>query len=86
MIDMELHSTILTKIQAIIRQELNDTDLVINEGTTAAEVPGWDSLTHVQIIVAVEKTFGLRLKSSEVAQLENVGSLINIVLARGTTL
>jgi len=84
MTDIEFRSDVLGKIQGIIRQELNDPELVINEATTAADVPGWDSVTHVQIIVAVERTFGMRLKSSEVAQLENIGSLINVVLSRGT--
>jgi acyl carrier protein len=58
--------------------------LVIDEKTRALDVSGWDSLTHVQIIVGVEKKFGLRLKASEVAQLEHVGSLIDFVIARGT--
>jgi len=84
MTDIDIRSDVLGKIQGIIRQELNDPELVINEDTTAADVSGWDSVTHVQIIVAVERTFGMRLKSSEVAQLENIGSLVDIVLARGT--
>jgi acyl carrier protein len=62
---------------------VNDPDLQITEKTTASDVDGWDSLTHVQIIVAVEKDFRFRMKASEVAQLENVESLINVVVARG---
>jgi acyl carrier protein len=83
MSDSTLRSNILSKIIAIIRREVNDPDLPITEITTASDVDGWDSLTHVQIIVAVEKDFRFRMKASEVAQLENVGSLINVVVARG---
>jgi acyl carrier protein len=83
MSDSTLRSNILSKIVAIIRREVNDPDLQITEKTTASDVDGWDSLTHVQIIVAVEKDFRFRMKASEVAQLENVESLINVVVARG---
>lgn len=80
---MENRTEILLKIQDVVRDELNDPDLVIDEKTRASDVSGWDSLTHVQIIVGVEKKFGFRLKASEVAQLEDVGSLVNHVVARG---
>jgi len=76
-------SAVLARIRDIIRVELRQPDLAIEESTTAADVTGWDSLTHVQIIIATEKAFGIRLKSFEVAQLEDVGSLVNIALARG---
>ena len=80
---MESRTEILQKVQDVVRDELNDPELVIDEKTRASDVSGWDSLTHVQIIVGVEKKFGFRLKASEVAQLEDVGSLIELVIARG---
>jgi acyl carrier protein len=82
MADSDLRADVLAQIQTIIRQVLDDPEIVIRDTTTAADVSGWDSLTHVQIIVAIETAFGIRLKSSEVAQVENVGSLIDIALAR----
>ena len=80
---MDSRTEILQKIQDVVRDELNDPELIIDERTRASNVPGWDSLTHVQIIVGVERKFGFRLKASEVAQLEDVGSLIDLVIARG---
>lgn len=80
---MENRTEILEKIQDVVRNELNDPELVIGEKTRASDVSGWDSLTHVQIIVGVEKKFKFRLKASEVAQLEDVSSLIDHVIARG---
>ena len=53
----------------------------MTEQTTAQDVPGWDSLTHVQIIVGVEQAFGIRMTSTEVAQLDNAGSLVDVILA-----
>jgi acyl carrier protein len=79
---MKNRTEILLKIQGVIRDELNDPEMVIGEKTRASDVSGWDSLTHIQIIVGVERKFGFRLKASEVAQLEDVGSLIDLVIAR----
>jgi acyl carrier protein len=44
-------------------------------------VPAWDSLMHVTLIIAVERSFGVRFKSSEVANLQNVGDLVDLVEA-----
>ena len=84
MIDNDkLHTNVLNKVQEIIRQVVDDPELVITRSTRADNVKGWDSLTNVQIIVAAEKLFRVRFNSSELSQLENVGSLLDIILARG---
>jgi acyl carrier protein len=70
---------ILERVQSIAASVLNLPDLELGEDTTAHEVPGWDSLTHVQIIVGVEQAFGIRMTSTEVAQLENAGSLVDVI-------
>lgn len=74
-------SNILSRIGFIASDILNISDLLITEDTMASDVPGWDSLTHVQIVIAVETAFNIRMTATEVAQLENVGSLIDIVEA-----
>ena len=73
---------VLIRIREIVAGVVRNPKLSLEEATTADQVAGWDSLTHIQIIVAVEKAFKVRLKASEVAQLSNVGSLIDIVVAR----
>lgn len=47
----------------------------LREDTTAAEVPGWDSLNHVNVILSVEKRFNVHFKNLEVLKLKNVGDL-----------
>jgi acyl carrier protein len=76
-------SEVFRRLSDIIRTELNREDVVIKEDTTALDVPGWDSLHHISIIIAVETSFGLRLKTSEVARIQNVSGLVDIILARG---
>jgi acyl carrier protein len=52
-----------------------DEDVVISESTTAKDVPGWDSLNHVRLMVALEKAFKVRFAAGEVNDLKNVGDL-----------
>ena len=52
-----------------------DDDVVISETTTAPDVPGWDSLNHVRLMVALEKTFKVRFAAGEVNDWKNVGDL-----------
>lgn len=74
---------VLDKLTTIVRQQLRSEDIVITEASTTRDVPGWDSLAHVGIIVAAEKAFEFRMRSTEMAKMVNVGSLVDIVVARG---
>jgi acyl carrier protein len=64
------------KLQQTFRQVFNAPALELREDMTAADVRGWDSLKHVELMVAVEAAFGVRFKTAEVANMENVGALI----------
>jgi len=63
----------------VFRKTFDKPDLEIRPEMTAADVDGWDSLTHVELISAVEKTFGLKFKLKEITKLQNVGDLIALV-------
>ena len=67
MIETALKKTILDALK------LNDWDL--QDETKASEVPGWDSLHHVNVILAVEKRFGVKFRNLEVLKLKSVGDL-----------
>jgi len=70
---------ILERINRVVVDILGSPDLALSEETTAGEVSGWDSLSHVQILLGVEDAFGIRLNATEIAQMENTGSLIDLV-------
>jgi acyl carrier protein len=70
---------VLHRIRQIVANTVGPINIEISESTMASQVEGWDSLTHVQIVVAIESEFNVRLSSSEIAQLENIGSLVDIV-------
>lgn len=70
---------ILARVEEIFREELEQDDLVLTDETTAENVEGWDSLSHVQLVAAMEEAFGIEFKSREILSWENVGDLIDSI-------
>ena len=64
---------ILAQVQDVFREELEVDDLVLTDETTADDVEEWDSLSHVQLVVALEKSFGIKFTSREILSWDNVG-------------
>jgi len=69
----------LIKIRDILRDVLNSPDLEIGPETTARDVPGWDSLAHISLVVAVEQEFSIKFALAELQSLQNVGEMIELV-------
>jgi acyl carrier protein len=63
------------RLQDVFRDVFGQRDLILRDELTAADVKGWDSLKHVELIMCIEQTFGVRFKTAEIATLENVGAL-----------
>ncbi len=72
----------LEKLTQVFQQVFDDDELEVTRETSAKDVEGWDSLMHVTLIVNVEKAFGVKFSSSEVASMKNVGDLLDLVDAR----
>lgn len=72
-------SEILKKVNEIFCDELDNDDIVLNDENTADDVEEWDSLSHIQLIVAVEKAFGIKFTSNEILSWNNVGELIDSI-------
>ncbi|MGH7818537.1 MAG: acyl carrier protein [Candidatus Binatia bacterium] len=63
----------------VFRDTLGDDTIRLRPETTAQDVDGWDSVTHIQLLVAVERAFGIRFNTGEVAGLANVGALVRLI-------
>ncbi len=72
-------NVILAKVQNIFREELELEDLELTDETTADDVEGWDSLSHIQLVAALEEAFGIEFKSREILSWDNVGDLIDSI-------
>ena len=61
---------------------LDNKNIIINLNTTANDVEDWDSLNHIQLVVAIEKRFNIRFKSSEIRNWNNVDEMIESILTK----
>lgn len=75
-------SEILSKLSEIFREELDNEEITLTEETTANDVEEWDSLSHIQLIVAVEKAFGIRFTSSEIQSWNNIGEMVDSIASK----
>jgi acyl carrier protein len=74
------------QIFEIIRQSVGKMELRLEPAMTPADVPGWDSITHVRIVVALEKRFNFQFETAEVVRLQSelrrIGDLTKIIHER----
>ncbi len=71
---MEIDEIIL-QVNDIFKDVFDDTSLVIGYETSAKDIDDWDSLTHIELVVSVEKHFKIRFTSSEITSFKNVGEM-----------
>jgi acyl carrier protein len=72
----------LDTLQDVFRMVFDDEELRITADTTANDVDGWDSLSHVNLILAVETRFKVRFTQKELLTLKSVGDLHRAILSK----
>lgn len=75
---------IKNKLTEIIRDVLDDENLILDRETSANDVEDWDSLAHISIIVAIEKEFKVKFDLYELKPLKNLGEMIDLIQAKRT--
>jgi acyl carrier protein len=74
-----LQTSRMEALQEIFRDVLDDPALCIDRSSSALTVPGWDSLAHVRLVVAVEQQFKIKFALGELEQLKNVGEMLDLM-------
>jgi acyl carrier protein len=77
-------ATVYTRLTPIFREVFDDDTITPHETMTAAEVPAWDSLSNIRLVVAVEQEFKIQFTTGEVAGLKNVGEFVSVIQQRST--
>mgnify|MGYP001449433849 FL=1 len=67
-------------LHPIFRDVFDDDELVIEAKTTANDIDGWDSLTHIRLVISIEKALDLRFTAAEISELENVGEMVELIV------
>lgn len=70
---------ILEELTDIVRSVLGERDVVLRAETVAADVPGWDSMAHIAVVVEAECRFGLTFAVTEIEALHRVGDLVRLI-------
>jgi acyl carrier protein len=76
----------LFELQEVFHDVFGDDSIVLKDSTTAADLHGWDSLMHINLIVAIEKRFRIKFATAEIARLkgddQNAGTLLGVISAK----
>ena len=71
--------TIFEKLNEIFIDVLDLDEVELTDATSANDIEEWDSLSHIQLIVAIEKSFGIKFTSLEIMKWKNVGEMVNSI-------
>lgn len=73
---------IFSVLTGLFRDVFDDDSVTPHESMTAADVEGWDSLSHIRLVVAVEEKFSLRFTTVEINDLKNVGDFVDLIMRK----
>lgn len=69
-------------LNEVFRDVFDDEDITVTDDTTSEDIEDWDSLEHINLVVATEKKFGVKFTMGEVTGMKNVGEMVDIILQR----
>jgi acyl carrier protein len=79
-------SALQSELQEVFRRVFDDDDLTISDSTSADDIDGWDSMAHINLIIAIEKQFKIKFQAVEIATLarrgQTIGSMMEILAAK----
>ena len=71
------------RLTSVFHDVFGDSDITIGPETTANDIDEWDSLSNIQLLVAIEKAFaGVKFNTGEVANMRNVGEMVSLISQR----
>ena len=77
---MMTREEVYERVNAVFADVFDDDHLTVNDDTTAADVDGWDSLTHVALIDEMEEEFDMSFDMKTVVNQKNVGEMVDAIM------
>jgi acyl carrier protein len=77
---MDIHQ----RLERVFKDAFNDEALVLRDEMTSQDIPGWDSVHHINLMFAIESSFGVQFVGNELAELKNVGELKDLLAKRSS--
>lgn len=74
-----MDAEILARLNAIFKDVFDDDTIAVQARTTAADIDGWDSLTHIRLVLTAERTFNVKFSAKEISSLKNVGDFVALI-------
>lgn len=73
---------VLAEIQTIVRDVIDDDTILLSNDLLLSEIDGWDSLSHVQIVVSLESKFGIQFLSKEILSWNTIEDIVSSIVAK----
>ena len=75
--------TVHNRLEHVFREVFDDDSLVLNDGMTASDVAGWDSVAHINLMFAIEQSFGVQFSGNQLAEFTNIGEIMQFLEGHG---
>ena len=70
------------KVQEIFRDIFDDDNLIIDDSTNANDIDDWDSLNHINLVVAIESELKIKFNFEELSTLKDVGAMVDLIISK----
>lgn len=74
--------SVFQKLDEVFWDVFDDDKIHVTDNTTANDIEDWDSLEHINLVVAIEKKFSIKFNIGEVNAMKNVGEMVNMILTK----
>ena len=75
--------TLHQQLEEVFHNVFNDDEIVLTDETTAQDIPGWDSVAHINLMFSIEDAFGVQFEGNQLAEFKNIGELKEFLAASG---
>ena len=74
---------VFERLNKVLQEVFDDETIEVNDDTTSEDIDDWDSFEHINLIVAVEEEFSIKIPMGKVVTMKNVGEMADIILQLG---